>query len=210
MKSLQVIDYEEGIKKMSSEQLMQLGERIRDQRIANIEKATKEQGRIITIMEKSINDLKENTEKARKKIDEAEKEFNKLTKTFMTNGTEKRECEKYMNNLIYNVFKKNSLESQLLHGYLTARCKAHLVNTFPDVSKFDLLRVDDIDAILKIMRSFLSAKNIKIIAKKRIIALHNEKEKRQNEKVPLTYKKEKDYKLLEALLEKLDFNIDNL
>ena len=80
----------------------------------------------------SMTGVGKTTEVLKEGLKKITEETDNITKTFMTNSKEKRDCEKYMHRLIYNELGKDSIRDQLFHGLLTRSCKNHLVNTFPN------------------------------------------------------------------------------
>lgn len=171
-------------------------------------------------MNTKVNDLEEENNKIReelkyskeeqKKLEESLKkvtrETDEITKTFMTNGAIKRDCEKYINSLIYKEFPKNSLKNELLHGDLTSKCKKHLSSSF-NVSSFNWLKIDDEKAICSVAKSYLSPKNIHILARKRVDELHKEMDVKKGQK-HITFRKARQYELVTLLLEEIGYDKD--
>lgn len=162
----------------------------------------------MVVMNTKVNDLKEENEKIKEELEKAKEDFkgvkeetDGITKTFMTNGHIKRGCEKYINSLVYKEYEKNSIKDELLHGFLTAKCKKHLSNSF-NVNSFNWLRIDDEEAICKIAKVYLSPKNIHILARKKVNELYKEMEEKKTQK-HITPRKARQYELVTLLLEEI-------
>ncbi len=189
---------------MTPEQLKDVGDIARETRLKQVENNQKIQSRDMVLLKKEIQSMRETTEVLKEGLKKITEETDNITKTFMTNSKEKRDCEKYMHRLIYNELGKDSIRDQLFHGLLTRSCKNHLVNTFPNVSSFNWLRVDDIDIILGITKTFLSSKNIHKLMRKQAQKIYKEKEK--NKVKNISSQKLRQYELLEVLLEEVGYD----
>lgn len=190
---------------MTPEQLKDVGEIARETRMKQIEDNQKKQLRDVTLLKKDLESMKETVEALGENLKKVTEETDNITKTFMTNSKEKRDCEKYMHSLIYKELVKGSIRDQLFHGLLTRSCKNHLVNTFPNASSFNWLKVDDVNTILGVAKTFLSSKNIHKLMRKQAQKIHKEKESNKIKNIGV--QKLRQYELLELLLEEVGYDI---
>ncbi|WP_346938140.1 hypothetical protein [uncultured Clostridium sp.] len=145
--------------------------------------------------------IKEDNEKLKIVVDEMSKETNKVTKTLLTHGSEKRKLENSIHNLIYRELKKDSLRDELFHGFLSKSCKYH-INKSLGVSAFQWIEIDDISIVETLIMKFLNKTNIHSLMRKETSRLKvvSENSKKENKK-KISEGNARKFELLEKLLE---------
>ena len=155
-----------------------------------------------------IKGLKQNSEESKIKIEEISVETNKVTKTLLTHGIERRELENNIHRLIYKeVPKSDSLRDELFHASLSKACKGHINKAF-GVSSFMWLEISDMDAIKKVTSKFLNKTTIHNTIQKTAEDLFKRSNEAETNNQVVTPTMARKYKLLEELINKVGGNIN--
>ena len=164
----------------------------------------------IKTIENSNKDIKEDNEKLKNQVSEMQEDTDKVTKTLLTHGTEKRQLENHIHKLIYKEISKHSIRDELFHGYLTKCCKGHITKSL-GVSAFQWIEVDDIETVKRLSMKFLNKVAIHNLMRKETVRLNLQLEKtNKDNKKGVSNGKARRFELLELLIEEVGGNIDEI
>lgn len=204
------LDFED----MTNEELIEIQERVKEVRlkkvenkIGNLEDINKKIKNALEILEIKNKELEEGNKIIQNKINILQDEIEGVTKTLMTHGKEKRELQNHLHRIIYNELYKESVRDELFHGDLTRGCKHYLCQEL-NASKFDLIKVENIDIAKELAYKFLSKENIHRIMRRRTRELLNKFDKLQSTNKKLKEKENRQLELLDELLEEVGGNAD--
>ena len=220
------------IEQMSDEELSLFQERINQRKQKSIEERLKAiereftqddnyKGLVIDLRDKLIKmnmeielqnaiikGLKQNSEESKIKLDEISVETNKVTKTLLTHGIERRKLENNIHRLIYKeVPKSDSLRDELFHASLSRACKGHINKSF-GVSGFVWLEIADMDAIETITKKYLNKTTIHNLMQKTAEDLFKKSNEAKDNDQVVTPSMARKFKLLEELTDKIGGNIN--
>ena len=155
-----------------------------------------------------INGLKQNSEETKVILEEISVETNKVTKTLLTHGIERRKLENNIHRLIYKeVPKSDSLRDELFHASLSRACKGHINKSF-GVSGFVWLEIADMDAIETITKKYLNKSTIHNLMQKTAEDLFKKSNEAKDNSQVVTPSMARKFKLLEELTDKIGGNIN--
>lgn len=208
------IDFDKALMNMTPEQITELEEKAKtykqkslDRRVADLENNKKQLKAEIDDLRNDISELIEDNKKLTVKVGDMQEDTDKVTKTLLTHGTERRELENLMHNIIYKEIKKGSIRDELFHGSLTKACKGHL-NKSLGVSSFQWIEVKDIEIVKGLIVKFLNKVSIHNLMRKSTNSLRKEyeKSKMDNKKESISLGKARKFELFELLIDEIGGN----
>lgn len=210
------IDFDKVLMSMTPEEIATLEDKTKnykqkslDRRVAELENWRNQTKVELNILRSDNKELKENNEKLSMQIGELQEETKKVTKTLLTHGTEKRKLENYINIIIYNELKKNTIRDELFHGCLTSNCKKHISKSLCS-SSFNWIEVEDVDNAKKIAMKFLNKATIHSLMRKEATRLNEQHKKSKKDNKKSTIGMARKFELLELLIDEVGGDINEI
>lgn len=201
---------------MSSEQLEQIQQKIKEARFKKVEKSTAKNKDAVEKLKTELKLLNDDNENNKKRIEELKKELktvtketNQITKTLITHGKEKNELERHLHKIIYKEIGKGTTKDQLFHGDLTRLCK-HSICESLNVGSFPWIEVKDIDMAKRLAYKCLNKVAIHKLMREKTKKLQAKLDKIQSTNKKPTERETRKFQLLEDLLDEIEGNPENI